>query len=141
MRTIYIDMVADLFHWGHVEVLRRAREMGDRLLVGIHSDEAVASYKRQPVCTMEERARVVAACRYVDEVIRDAPLVVTERYMRIHEIDLVVRGGTNDPLNQRFNEDPIRMGRFRAIPYTPNISTSDVIARIGARNLKLSAPD
>ena len=77
MTRVYADMVADLFHAGHVEFLRRARELGDELVVGIHSDETVAGYKRAPVMTMAERVRVVAACRHVDEVVPDAPLSVT----------------------------------------------------------------
>ena len=55
MTRVYVDMAADLFHFGHVELLRRARELGDVLVVGIHSDETVARYKRSTVMTMEER--------------------------------------------------------------------------------------
>jgi len=42
-------MVADLFHFGHVNFLRQAREHGDYLLVGIHGDEVVENYKRMPI--------------------------------------------------------------------------------------------
>lgn len=53
-------MVADLFHYGHVEFLRKVRAPGDYLLVGIHSDDVVVPYKRKPILTMEERIAVVA---------------------------------------------------------------------------------
>ena len=46
MTNIYTDMCADLFHWGHVNMLKRAKGLGDKLIVGIHSDEAIKSYKR-----------------------------------------------------------------------------------------------
>ena len=49
-------MVADLFHYGHVEFLKQASAFGDHLLVGIHSDEAVQANKRIPILSMEERA-------------------------------------------------------------------------------------
>ncbi len=54
-------MVADLFHHGHVLFLQRARELGDYLIVGIHADDVVTSYKRRPILTMEERAK--SECR------------------------------------------------------------------------------
>ena len=47
--TVYVDMVADLFHLGHVEFLRKAKEHGDVLKVGIHNDETVEGSKRKPV--------------------------------------------------------------------------------------------
>ena len=62
-------MVADLFHYGHVNFLRQASQQGDFLLVGIHSDEAVMSYKRTPILSMAERVASVEGCRYVDKVV------------------------------------------------------------------------
>jgi len=55
MTRVYVDMVADLFHYGHVEFLKKARSLGDYLLVGIHADDAVASHKRSTILTMDER--------------------------------------------------------------------------------------
>jgi cytidyltransferase-like protein len=81
MTRVYADMVADLFHYGHVEFLQRAGELGDTLVVGIHSDATVESYKRRPVMTMRERIGVVEACRYVDEVIADAPLSLSKEWI------------------------------------------------------------
>ena len=49
---VYVDMVADLFHYGHVNFLRQARKHGDYLLVGVHADETVMSYKRRPIFSM-----------------------------------------------------------------------------------------
>ena len=48
-KIVYVDMVGDLFHYGHVEILRRAKEKGDKLIVGVHSDETVMEYKRKPI--------------------------------------------------------------------------------------------
>ena len=73
MTRVYADMVADLFHYGHVEFLKKARELGDYLIVGIHADEILEDYKRKPILTMEERIISVAGCRYVDEVLPSAP--------------------------------------------------------------------
>jgi cytidyltransferase-like protein len=65
LRTrVYVDMVGDLFHMGHVEFLRSARAFGDWLVAGVLSDEVVASYKRMRIMTLAERVAVIAACRY-----------------------------------------------------------------------------
>jgi len=82
---VYVDLVGDLFHAGHVELLRQARALGDRLVVGVLSDDVVAQYKRRPITTLEERVAVVRACRYVDEVVPDAPDVVTMEFVRDHD--------------------------------------------------------
>ena len=66
-------MVGDLFHPGHVALLRAARDLGDQLVVGVLLDETAAAYKRRPIMTLAERVAVIAACRYVDEVLPDAP--------------------------------------------------------------------
>ena len=50
MKNVYVIGVFDLFHFGHVELLRRARALGDRLIVAINGDDMVASYKRRPFC-------------------------------------------------------------------------------------------
>jgi cytidyltransferase-like protein len=131
MTRVYADMVADLFHAGHVEFLRRAREFGDELVVGIHSDETVAGYKRPTVMTMEERLQVVAACRHVDQVIRDAPLIVTRDWIDGYRIDLVVHGDDlpEETLMLMYGV-PHELGILRLVPYTGGISTSDVIERV-----------
>jgi glycerol-3-phosphate cytidylyltransferase len=131
---VYADMVADLFHHGHAEFLRQARALGDVLVVGIHSDEVVESYKRAPLMTMDERIRVVEACRYVDEVIPDAPLAVTKDWIERHRLDLVVHGDDIDgEETARMYETPAAMGILRTVPYTAGISTSELLRRLAQR--------
>lgn len=134
MIRVYADMVADLFHAGHVAFLRQARELGDHLVVGVHSDEAVASYKRAPICTMDERVTVVEACGLVDEVLPNAPLSVDEAWLDAHRLDVVVHGNDFDPAKlEQFYPGAVRRGILRTVPYTPGVSTSDLIARVVAR--------
>ena len=131
MTRVYVDMVGDLFHYGHVEMLRRAKELGDELVVGVLSDDLVATYKRRPILTMDERVRVVAACRFVDEVIPDAPLLVDRNWIERHRIDLVVHGDdVDDATLKSWFGDAQDLGIFRVLPYTPGISTSDIIGRV-----------
>ena len=123
-------MVADLFHYGHIEFLKNASAFGDHLLVGVCSDEAVRANKRDPILKMEERVASVAGCRYVDEVVPDAPWIMDAAWIEKHRIDLVVHGDdySQDQID-RIYDVPISMGIFRTVLYTPGISTTEIIRR------------
>ncbi len=130
MIRVYADMVADLFHYGHVEFLKTARELGDYLVVGIHADDIIEDYKRRPILTMDERVASVAGCRYVDDVLPNAPLSPDRAWIEEHEISLVVHGDDFTPEQlDRFYRVPIEMGIYRTVPYTPGISTTEIIRR------------
>ena len=124
---IYVDGVFDLFHHGHVNMLRQARELGDSLIVGVVSDEDALSYKRSPILSLEERTGVVRGCRYADEVIT-AELVIDEAFLRRHQIDKVVHGDDSD--QSEFFAVPLEMGIMHYLPYTGSISTTDILGRI-----------
>lgn len=131
IKRIYVDMTADLFHYGHVNFLKQASEIGDYLIVGIHSDKVVKNYKRPPIMTMKERIATVASCRYVNEVIPDAPLIVDLEWINKHNIHIVVHGDDfSKDLLQLCYKVPIEMGIFHKVPYTPGISTTDIINRL-----------
>ena len=66
----YTTGVFDMFHIGHLNLIRRAKEKCDYLIVGVSTDEVVEQYKhKHPIIPYEERAAIVAAIRYVDEVV------------------------------------------------------------------------
>ena len=69
MKTVITYGTFDIFHIGHVEILRRARALGDRLIVGVSSDEFNALKGKRSLMSYIDRANIVRACRYVDEVI------------------------------------------------------------------------
>ena len=133
-------MVADLFHYGHVELLRQARALGDYLLVGVHSDDLVLAHKRKPILTMEARVACVAGCRHVDEVLANAPWVTGRDWLEKHNIDLVVHGSdySQEDLNGT-HAVPIEMGILRIVDYTTKISTTEIIRRILAEAATLGS--
>lgn len=134
VKRVYADIVGDLLHAGHIEFFKKARAYGDYLIVGVLSDEDVASYKRKPILSLEERAAAVEACKYVDEVFIAPPLRTTEEWLKKHKIDAVVHG---DDFEEELLVDQygasIRMGIFKIVPYTKGISTTEIIERIRER--------
>ena len=130
MIRVCADMVADLFHHGHVEFLRQVSALGDYILVGINADGVAEAHKRRPVQTMEERIASVVACQYVDEVIPNVPWVFDSTWIDKYDIDLVVHGDDySDEQRRYFYKAPIEMGIFRTVTYTKGISTTEIIRR------------
>lgn len=134
-KVIYVIGVFDLFHRGHVELLRRAREMGDRLVVAINGDDMVASYKRRPYFSEEDRLEIVRACRFVDEafVIREYD---NKSYLLQHQVTHIVHGddwGHESYLEQiRVNEDFLDSHGISMVfvPYWDGVSTSGILNAI-----------
>lgn len=133
--TVYVIGVFDLFHRGHVELLRRARELGDQLIVAINGDDMVASYKRRPYYTESDRLAIVRACKYVDE-----SFIISEydnkEYIRKYKITKIVHGDdweANSYMEQiRVTPDFLKEHNCELVllPYTKGISTSDLIKKI-----------
>jgi len=92
-KIVYIDGSFDVLHPGHIELLRKARELGDFLIVGIHEDQCVNQYLGEyyPLNTLHERVLNILACRYVDDVIIGAPFKITDKLIRDLGVSVVVK--------------------------------------------------
>lgn len=131
---VYVDVTCDMFHMGHINFLKQARAFGDYLIVGVLPDEAVTTYKRRPVLNLQERAAVLRACKYVDEVLEGVPLRQSQEWLLDNHIAFVVHGDDFDPaICSDQYQAAIDLGIFRLVPYTPGISTTDIISRIVER--------
>ena len=81
----YTTGVFDLFHIGHLNILRRAKERCDYLIVGVSTDENVMSYKHsKPTVRYEERVSIISAVRYVDQVVPQYNMDKMEAWNRFH---------------------------------------------------------
>eukprot|EP01083_Nonionella_stella_P063064 163926_1 len=135
--VIYVDGSFDLFHAGQIETLKRARELGTFLIVGLHDDATVNAHrgKNYPIQTLHERALNVLACKHVDEVVMGAPWCVTVDLVRSLHISKVVSGSNtkftnpNDSLSDPYVY-PKESGMFRTVPTTSNLSTDVISSRI-----------
>ena len=128
---VYVDMVGDLFHAGHVSLLPEARRHGHWLVVGVLSDETSALYKRRPIMTLAERVAVIESCRYVDQVIPDAPFTVTEEFLDEHGITTVVHGD-DLPLAgaQSVYGSAVARGSYVSVPRDQGTSPTPLIKRV-----------
>lgn len=131
---VYVDVVFDLFHSGHVEFLRQSRAFGDKLVVGLVSDDDVASYKPRPIMSLDERAAVVSACRFVDRVIPNAPLHCTRAFLDSIGAAVVCHGDDFTPEQLDYWYGDLKgTGRLKVVPYTRGVSSREIIDRIADR--------
>ncbi|WP_173768941.1 adenylyltransferase/cytidyltransferase family protein [Pseudazoarcus pumilus] len=117
----------DVFHVGHLHLLERARALGDSLTVGVSTDALnIAKKGRAPVFSQDERLRLVAALRCVDEVFLEESLELKREYLIRHRADILAMG---DDWKGRFDEfrDICEVVYFER---TPAISTTAVIEKI-----------
>jgi len=81
----YTTGVFDLFHIGHLNILKNAKEKCDYLIVGVSTDDVVELYKgKKPIIPFEERIEIVKAIRYVDEAVPQVTMDKMEAWERLH---------------------------------------------------------
>ena len=82
---VYSSVTADLFHYGHLKLLQRANELGDFHICGVLTDEAIKSYKEEPIAGFRERKAIISSLLCVDMVMTQNSLDPTENLEKIHE--------------------------------------------------------
>lgn len=116
----------DLFHIGHLNILRRAAGFGDELVVGVSSDDLNLRKKQVfPICNHSDRMEIVAALRFVSEVFLEESLELKGQYIRKYKADVLVMG---DDWVGRFDEFK-GLCEVMYLPRTPLVSTTDLKAR------------
>lgn len=128
----FVNMCADLFHYGHVNFLKKASNLCKTLIVGLHSDKTIQNYKRKPIMNLSERAKVVESCKYVDKILLDTPLAIDDNFLKKHKIDIVFHGhNINEHQEKKRQLAPkLKYYKFIRINYTNPISTTKILNRI-----------
>ena len=132
-RTILTYGTFDLFHPGHVALLRRAKELGTRLVVGLSTDEFNSIKGKKSVMSYEDRKTVLESCRYVDSVIPESHWDQKPDDAVRHDVDVFVMG---DDWIGKFDF----MSEYCSVIYlqrTPDISTTEIKYKMSLRHINL----
>jgi glycerol-3-phosphate cytidylyltransferase len=122
----YTTGVFDLFHVGHLNLLRGARALCDKLIVGVSTDELVAYKHKRPVIPFVERVEIVRSNRFVDVAIAQTDQDKLEAWKRLH-YDLLFVGDDwyQSPSWQEYEERLREVGvRVIFLPYTKGTSST-----------------
>ena len=122
MKKVLTYGTFDLLHRGHINLLKRASELGDYLVVAVSSDEFNAIKDKKSINSFEDRKYILESLRYVDEVIREDNWEQKIPDVKEHEIDVFVIG---DDWAGKFDE----LKEFCDVVYlsrTPDISTTQI---------------
>lgn len=124
MRRVITFGTFDVFHIGHVNILKRAYELGDYLIVGVSSDSLNFNKKnRYPIYNQGDRAKIISSLRFVDEVFIEESLEKKLEYIRTYNADVLVMG---DDWAGKF--DWVKTDcEVLYLPRTPSISTTEII--------------
>jgi len=134
MKTVYVGMSADLLHNGHINILKKAAELGD-ITVGLLTDEAIASYKRLPYMRYAQREIVVRAIKGVSNVVPQNTLDYRPNLRNIKP-DFVVHGDDwKEGVQRETRKQVIEVlaewnGNLVEISYTDGISSTQLIESV-----------
>lgn len=129
----YTTGVFDMFHIGHLNILKQAKELCDYLIVGVSTDENVLNYKNKlPVIPFEQRAAIVEAIKYVDKVVPQKNMDKMEAWNEL-KFDALFHG--NDWQNSKMYNDLIEQFKMINVDvvflkHTDGISSSELRNKI-----------
>jgi len=131
-KIVFTNGCFDLIHLGHVEVLARSSDLGDKLIVAINSDESIAKIKgtNRPIIEEESRVKQIAALDFVDAVIlfqQDTPIKIISSITP----NVITKGGdykTSDVVGHEIIQE--NNGEVAIIPLTQGYSTTSILDKI-----------
>ena len=138
-KKVYIAMSADLVHQGHVNIIAEGHKLG-KVIIGLLTDEAIASYKRLPLIAFNERKIIVENLKGVEKVVPQTTLDYVPNLKELKP-DYVVHGddwktGVQKEVRQRVLDTLAEWGGELVEPrYTEGVSSTDLIAAVKAQGI------
>lgn len=133
----YTTGVFDLFHIGHLNILKRAKAQCEYLIVGVSTDELVESYKHKtPVIPFEERTAIVEAIKYVDKVVVQESMDKFSAWEKLR-FNVVFHGDDwkNSNMYDRYIDQFKKVGvDVVFLPHTDGVSSTQIAQRLNKRN-------
>lgn len=135
----YTTGVFDMFHIGHLNILKRAKEQCDYLIVGVSTDEVVENYKHKtPIIPFQERCAIVEAIKYVDKVV---PQTTMDKFVAWNELnfDALFHGsdwkgsGLYSEYEKSFSEVGVDVV---FLPHTKGTSSTELSLKLQRDNMK-----
>ncbi|WP_426369347.1 adenylyltransferase/cytidyltransferase family protein [Pseudocolwellia sp. HL-MZ7] len=131
MKRVLTFGTFDLFHIGHLQILKRAKTLGSYLIVGISTDALNFSKKqRNPICNETQRKEIIQELKCVDEVFFEESLELKRQYIIDTKADVLVMG---DDWKGRFDEFK-DICEVVYLPRTPSVSTTEIIEIVRSIN-------
>ena len=129
----YTTGVFDLFHIGHLNIIKRAKEQCEYLIVGVSTDELVLTYKnKKPVIPFEQRIAIVDALKYVDEVVPQVTMDKLQAWGK-YKFDAIFHGDDWKG-SSMYNDIESQFAKLGVdvvfIPHTDGVSSTDIAQRI-----------
>ena len=126
---VYTFGAFDLLHVGHIVLLEKAKKLGDKLMVGIISDESIKERKGadRPIQTQADRMRIVGALKCVDKVVVQDSYNIEQNMMRYHP-DIVTKG--DDWEHYKKELEPFVFIKFIPLDYSKEYSTTGIVETI-----------
>jgi rfaE bifunctional protein nucleotidyltransferase chain/domain len=133
--VVFTAGVWDILHVGHLNLLRRARALGDRLIVGVLTDEAAERYKPRPVMPFDQRLELISELRTVDDVVQVDDTNATtllqqlKPHILVHGSDILKKADWE--IGQTWMREHGR--QFVVLPYTEGVSSTRLKTTVRAR--------
>ena len=134
MKTVITFGTFDLLHIGHINIISRASEYGDKLIVGVSSDRLNFSKKgKYPIYNQDDRMFILSNIKGVDEVFLEESLELKRTYILDKKVDVLVMG---DDWKGKF-DDLLDVCKVIYLPRTPIISTTNILKNIKGIKTKI----
>ena len=131
MKTVFTCGVFDLFHIGHLNLIKESKSHGDKLIVGVNTDEFTLSYKKKtPIMSFEQRIEIINSCKYVDFTVKSEEYLPL-KYIKQYNISVITVGSDwKNTEIESINWAKNNNVQVKYINYIQNISTSYIIKKI-----------